>query len=123
MDAFFDLLKIKLGQKSERVGGQGGDCIIWKGAVSRFGYGVMKVTWPEEGRKQEKVHRVALMVEMHLTRSQFPGEGLEVSHLCHKKLCVNPVHLVIEPHATNLERRHCFQQGVCCGTHLPQCIV
>ena len=59
------------------------------------------------------------MVEMGLTRSQFPGGRLEVSHLCHEKICVNPVHLVLEPHARNLERLHYRLQGACCGSHLP----
>uniref|UniRef100_A0A8W8MCE6 Zinc-binding loop region of homing endonuclease domain-containing protein n=1 Tax=Magallana gigas TaxID=29159 RepID=A0A8W8MCE6_MAGGI len=48
---------------------------------------------------------------MRLTRSQFPGGNLEVSHLCHEQLCVNPMHLSLEPHATNQERIHCMQQG------------
>ena len=46
----------------------------------------MWISWSKEGKKLERVHRVAL----NLTRSQFPGGGgLEVSLLCHKKLCVN----------------------------------
>ena len=38
-------------------------------------YGFMLVNWPLEGHTVEGVHRVALMVEMGLTRS------LNVSHL------------------------------------------
>ena len=41
---------------------------------------------------------VAAILQMHLTRCQFPGGGLEVSHLRHMKLCVNPGYLVIETH-------------------------
>lgn len=89
------------------------------GGVGSNGYGFIRVSWPEEGSKVERVHRVALMVEMRLTRSQFPGANLEVSHLCHEKLCVNPMHLSLEPHATNQERIHCMQQGVCSGAHHP----
>ena len=37
---------------------------------------------------------------------------------CHEKLCVNQVHLVLEPHARNRERIHCRFQGECCGSHL-----
>ena len=54
--------------------------------------------------KIERVHRVDLMVEMGLTRSQFTGGKLEVSHLCHEKICINQVHLVLKPHVRNLER-------------------
>ena len=67
-------------------------------------HGFMRVNWPLEGPKVERVHRVALVVEMGLTRSHFPGGKLEVSHLCHEKICVNPVHLVLEPNSRNLER-------------------
>ena len=59
-----------------------------EGATDRYGYGVMWVSWLEKGKKLERGHRVALMVLVHLTRSQFPGGGLEVSQLSHKKLCV-----------------------------------
>lgn len=118
MDDIFNHLRNKLEAKSERVGGLRG-CVLWKGGVGSNGYGFIRVSWPEEGSKVERVHRVALMVEMRLTRSQFPGANLEVSHLCHEKLCVNPMHLSLEPHATNQERIHCMQQGVCSGAHHP----
>ena len=81
MEVLFRDLKMKLTTRSEREGGPG-DCLIWRGATDRHGYGVMWVRWPEEGKKLERVHRVALMVQMHLTRSQFPGGGLEVNHVC-----------------------------------------
>lgn len=119
MADIFEILKEKLAAKSEKVGG---GCIYWKGGVGTDGYGILRVGWPVEGSRVEKVHRVALMVEMRLTRSQFPGAGLEVSHLCHKKLCINPMHLTIEPHATNQERIHCVLQGWCCGAHQPACM-
>ena len=122
MEVLFRDLKLKLTTRSERKGGPE-DCLIWKGATDGHGYGVLWVSWPEEGKKLERVHRVALMVQMHLTRSQFPGGGLEVNHLCHKKLCVNPVHLVVEAHATNLERVHCSNQGFCCRAHRPCCLL
>ena len=80
------------------------------------GGGGPRVSSPERGPNAsklamrgpfERVHWGALMVEMGLTRSQFLGGRLEVSHLCHEKLCINLVHLVLEPHARNLERIHC----------------
>lgn len=120
MDDIFNHLRNKLEAKSERVGGGGsGDCVLWKRWNWKHWVWVYKVSWPNDGRKVKRVHLVALMVEMHLTRSQFPGANLEVSHLCHAKLCVNPMHLSLEPHATNQERIHCMQQGVCSGAHHP----
>ena len=46
--------------------------VLYGGATDRYGYWVMWVSWLE----RERGHRVALMVLMHLTRSQFPGGGL-----------------------------------------------
>ena len=60
--------------------------VFYGGATDRYGYWVMCVSWLEEGYELERGHRAALMVLMHLTRSQFPGGGLEVSQLSHKKL-------------------------------------
>ena len=122
MGDIFEKLKLNLANKSERVGIGEGDCVLWKGGASSRGYGVMRVTWPEEGRKVELVHRVALMAEMRRTPSQFPGRRLEVSHLCHKKLCINPMHLTLEQHAINQERIHCAGQGFCTEAHYPKCI-
>ena len=36
------------------------------------------------------------MVEMRLTRLQFPVAGLEDSNLFHKKLCSNPMYLTLD---------------------------
>ena len=81
------------------------------------GYDLMRVNWPLKGPNVERVHWVALMVEVGL--SQFPGGRLEVSHLCNEKLCVNLMHLVLEPHARNLERIYCRLQGAYCGSNFP----
>ena len=59
--------------------------------VEVHGYGFMLVNWPLERVKVEEVHRVALMVEMGLTRS------LDVSHLS--------------------MRRSASAQGACYGSH------
>ena len=67
-----------------------------------------------------EVHRVAVMVQMRLTRSPFLCAGLEVSHLCQMKLCINPMHLTIESHATNQERIHCVLKGGVVGL-ISQC--
>lgn len=87
MDAFFRDLQFKLKKKSKHQPGEN-SCVLWTGNVSYSGYGLQSVKWPVEGRKLEKAHRVALMVERGLTRSQFRDVEGEVSHLCHNKLCV-----------------------------------
>lgn len=97
MDAFFRDFQFKLKKKSKHQPEEN-SCVLWTGNVSYSGYGLQSVKWPVEGRKLEKAHRVALMVERGLTRSQFRDVEGEVSHLCHNKLCVNTAHLVIEQH-------------------------
>ena len=121
MGDLLDNLKTKLARKSERDP-QGGTCILWTGRVTSSGYGLQTVHWPDVGRKVEKAHRVALMVEMRVTRSQFKHAGVECSHLCHSRLCVNPQHIVLESHATNQERIHCKSQGLCSKLHVPWCL-
>ena len=79
----------------------------------------MPVNWPVDGPKVEGVHRVALVFELGPTWSQLPGGRLEVSHVCHEKLSVNLVHLVLRSHAENLEPIYCRLQGPCCGLHPP----
>ena len=93
----FKVLDARSNQKSIMVGAGGVP------GLSSLKGDLMQVNWPLVGPKVEGVHRVALMVEIDLTQSQFPGGRLEVSHLCHEKLCVNPVHFVLEPHARNRE--------------------
>lgn len=47
----------------------------------------------------------------------------QVSHLCHRKNCINPSHLVYEPQWKNLKRNYCGENGKCdCGV-MPKCIV
>lgn len=43
-------------------------------------------------------------------------EGLEIDHLCHNTICVNPAHLEAVTHSENLRREHAFRPK----THCPQ---
>lgn len=46
----------------------------------------------------------------------------QVSHLCHRKKCVNPNHIVYEPQWKNLKRNYCGENGTCdCGL-MPKCL-
>lgn len=76
-------------------------CWNWIGAVFRkpYGnYGQLRVG----GRngKSKKAHRISYQ--------HFVGtfdERLELDHLCHNTLCVNPQHLEPVTHAENMQRR------------------
>ena len=127
MDAFWKDLEKKFVRKCDRGPHEGG-CFVWRGQVSDSGYGLQCVTWPEEGKKVEKAHRVALMLKWRVTKSNFPNVGadggpVECSHLCHNKICVNVDHLHLEPHSINSERTHCKLQGQCARCHFPYCIL
>jgi hypothetical protein len=51
----------------------------------------------------------------------WPTEA-QVSHLCHRKECINPSHLVYEPQWRNLKRNYCGEKGECdCGVQ-PRCV-
>ena len=80
----------------------GGGCILWSGSSDRHGYGRKTVTWCTTGKhKVELAHRVAYMLHKKVTdlyRTNDAGDLMDVSHLCHEKLCINPDHLVFERH-------------------------
>ena len=102
-----------------------GDCILWTGSCDRYGYGRKKVTWGFEVKKMESTHRLAYMVSHNLTelpRENESGDFMEVSHLCHRKRCINPDHLVFEPHSVNMSRASCFIHCCCSLEHSPACI-
>lgn len=102
-------------------------CRVWIRGKGGRGYGAISVRW-ENGRRVENVHRVVLMILYKWGREDFPkkdvnGQRLEVSHICHNKLCVREQHLVIERHEVNIERNHCRMQSVCSRSHVPFCLL
>lgn len=57
------------------------------------------------GRKIHcRVHKAALLKKI---RQISVPEGLEASHLCHNKRCMEPNHIVAEPHWINMTRTTC----------------
>lgn len=64
-------------------------------------------------------HRLSLMIHMQtldLNRTcEYSGLPCEVSHLCHNALCINPLHLSLEPKVTNNSRKQCLNEKKCFG--------
>lgn len=118
-------------RRSDPVNHKG--CVEWQGARTGDGYGRLCVPWEvEEGgevkikRSQERVSRMIYLTQNNLNlKNDLPRPPMEMSHLCHTRLCMLPDHLVVEPKAINLERRHCVNQGICMKSHegYPHCIL
>jgi hypothetical protein len=70
-------------------------CWLWTGYITAAGYG----TFPLR-RKSARAHRVAVLQ----SGREIPA-GMEVDHLCRVRHCVNPGHLAVVTHATNIESR------------------
>ncbi len=102
---------------------QNGTCRLWTKAINRDGYGVIKFKSPTDfSWKTTTTHRLSFVV---FNRGSFEDIiNLEISHLCHNRLCVNKDHLYAETHAQNMERGMCINRNTCLG-HLnhPACLV
>lgn len=117
-------------------------CRFWTGAKTTEGYGRLNIHWTVNDNihlpkiiKQERAHRIAYMLKINIfIRSDLPvrivlpdgrQHHLEVSHLCHNKLCILPEHLTHEAQRINQARRHCVCQGVCTKCHdgQPNCLL
>lgn len=128
MDAFWENIGLKFFKKTE-VMGNGKGCVEWVGAKKgKSGYGIQVVKWPGGEEKRETAHRLAYMIKHRLTRYDMPqidenNNKVECSHICHQTLCVNPEHILIEPHAINQDRLHCKNQGHCSKSHKPYCLI
>ncbi len=45
--------------------------------------------------------------QIFIDDGRFEGEKVEISHICYKKLCVNPDHITFETSAINKSRNYC----------------
>ena len=93
------------------------NCLIWTGASVKkahsLSYGVAYIKPPEGKRKKSYyVHRLALFIENNIFTTP---RHLEVSHLCHRSLCIQANHLSLEPHHVNNNRIHCKMFKYCTG--------
>jgi hypothetical protein len=105
-------------------------CILWTGArqVSRRQkndvYGVMSVKWPGMRKsKTEYVHRVSYIL-VNLRKFHDFHPKLNISHLCHNNLCINPSHLSHEPGPVNKKRQICVNTNSCTShDNYPKCML
>jgi len=74
-------------------------CDIWTGSVNA-GYPVVSMG---HAKSKPKMHQVAAFIKF----GKVAGPSETTSHLCHRKLCVNPDHLCIESIGHNSWRNGC----------------
>jgi hypothetical protein len=82
---------------------KGEGCWLWRGNVSKGGYGLFTRPKPQRPDhlkgKGEPAHRVA----WELTHGAIAGT-LQIDHLCRNKLCVNPAHMELVTASENTRR-------------------
>lgn len=92
-----------------------GTCLIWLGAKSKRGYGVVCITDGAITQKR-KVHRVVWM----LLRGPIP-EGYEIDHVrsrgCESRACCDVAHLEPVTHAENMARSRPATKVACIRGH------
>ena len=99
-------------------------CHIWNGATSGGSdsagrYGVCRISW-DGGSRTIYTHQLSYGIE----HGQLPQNDLQVSHLCHNRLCCNPHHLTAESQSDNSTRANCVAQNQCIRHGLrPACML
>ena len=105
---------------------KGHGCVFWNGARSDTGYGRIRNPFAKLNDQPAfyRTHRLVYLLnnidaysDMILPKSDLDAHDLDVSHICHNKLCINIQHLVFELHYINCNRRQCVHDNVCSGSH------
>lgn len=117
---FFEKWKAILLAESSIEGGVSGCRIVglkFQKNLQQGGYPVLTVTIP--GQKPRKITVARLMYMCYMRKLDLEGDA---SHLCHNKLCIEPLHLTLEPRSVNNSRQICNTQKYCTRKHEPYCI-
>lgn len=109
-DVQITTVKTRLLTKVGPVGLRRG-CQLWSGGQTKNGYPTISVSLNKK-RYQLRAHRL----HFHLQSGCQPFlPGLQVSHLCHEKLCMNLDHFSLELAVINNQRKTCNAEGHCFG--------
>ena len=114
----------KLAVHSRREVGRG--CLMWNGAIKRSKptaqpYGLLRVrTAPVRigvtARKAYRAHILSYVLANPGVRDVLLRyKNFDISHLCHRSLCIEASHLSAEPRQVNNSRRSCHIASVCGG--------
>ena len=100
--------KAKLRQRiAEKVTRSDNGCLLWHGRLDKDGYGRISVQVGAKC-KDATVHRVAYFLYNGVL-----DNDLQVSHLCHRKNCIEKDHLSLETAAVNNQRENCVRFKRC----------
>ena len=91
----------------------GTGCKIWGRAVTGSGYPTMTLTvrgWNKSKSKNHSVHRLVYVFAGNPEKNKH-----EMSHLCHRKTCIQLTHLSHEPAFVNMQRNVCKKEKQCFG--------
>ena len=108
-------------------------CLLWTGAKWHSGlYGVTSNPFcllSDSKPRRIGVHRLFYILKHiisypdgELPRIDGDSNTINISHLCHNSLCVNPDHLTLETQAINNERKMCKGSNHC-ACHTPPCLL
>ena len=114
---------------------QNGSHLIYLPRVGRMGhsasdngrgYVTVRLTIPGIKSKSMLVSR-AVYICRTARLDLYPGNGMSdwhVSHTCHRRLCIHPDHLVLEPGHINQGRHSCATEKRCSKNHngYPPCV-
>ena len=110
---------------------QNTDCLIWHGAISHTLYSKISYMYKiqcDDGtlkscRHYTQAHRlIYACVTNSLYLLDKAYRHIEISHLCHNRLCCNIIHLEAETKQMNSNRTKCKRQSLCTD-HDPPCIL
>lgn len=92
-------------------------CWDWIGSLNGGGGGYGKFTYKDENAKGKWpfVNAAAHRYSYKLLVGEIP-DGLEIDHLCHRPICVNPAHMRLVTHRENMAARR--NAGKCRAGHV-----
>ena len=107
-------------------------CLIWHGPLSNGMYGKVSYTYhvkDEDGCLKSLKHYTSAPRLIYATANNSiyllnkEYRHVEISHLCHNRLCCNIEHLEAETKSINSSRTKCKNKGHCSEDHDSPCIL